>query len=161
MAIQSHLSPTTAYAAGLLRSFAPFERLPPAAAGRLVRGHRFCILERAAVVLRQGERAPELHCILGGLVKLVMHDPHRSERIVDIVGPGQCFCLTSMWLDLPCPVSAVVLESGGALSLQRRDIIDVAARHPALASRLLFWISWQQFRAKLGDEKGIDYLEDD
>lgn len=131
------------YAGDLLQSLPLFERLPAAVAAKLTRGHSYRSLETGAVVMARGERVPEISCVLGGLVKLVVSGGRHKERIIDIVGRGNCFCLASTLLDLPCPVTAVVLEAGRALTLRREAILEAAAGHPALALRILGRVSWQ------------------
>ncbi|MCU0766569.1 MAG: Crp/Fnr family transcriptional regulator [Gammaproteobacteria bacterium] len=133
-------------ASDLMQTFPLFERLPDDIAGKLAVGHAYRPLERGATVMAQGERSPALFCILDGMVKLVVPGGRQKERIIDIVGAGSCFCLASVFLNLPCPVTAVVLEPGRALTLKRDSVLEAAASHPALALRMLGRISWQLFQ---------------
>jgi CRP/FNR family transcriptional regulator len=137
---------TLSFAGDLLKSFALFDRLPPEIASRLLRGHGYRLLSPGTILLAQGEKASELFCVVSGLVKLVIRGGRQKERIIDIVGPGQCFCMASLFLELPSPVTAVVLEPGQALSLKREAVTEAAAAHPPLAIRLLGRVSWQLFQ---------------
>lgn len=143
---------TSSFAGDLLRSFALFERLPPEVAETLMGGHRYLLLASGATLVSQGDKVSELQCVISGLVKLVIRGGRQKERIIDLVGPGQCFCMASIFLDLPSPVTAVVLEPGRALALKREAVLDAAVAYPPLALRVLGRVSWQLFQKIRGAE---------
>jgi CRP-like cAMP-binding protein len=129
---------TTTFAdADLLKAIALFERLPPEVTSCVMRGHRYRSVQAGEVVVARGERVPYFKCILSGAVKLQLRGGRQKKRILAIVGPGQCFCMASVFLELPCPVTAVVLEPGRLLSLKREAVIEAATLHAPLSLRLL------------------------
>ena len=131
--------------ADLLQAITLFERLPPEVTNHVMRGHRYRSLEVGEVVVARGERAPYFNCILSGIVKLQVRGGRQKERIIGIVGPGECFCMASVFLDLPCPVTAVVLESGRLISLKRAAVIEAGTLYPPLLLRLLGRLSLQLY----------------
>lgn len=138
----------------LLQSIALFERLPSEVSDRVMLGHHYQSVEAGEVVVARGEKVPYFNCLLGGLVKLQVRGGRQKERIIDLVEPGQCFCMASVFLDLPCPIKAVALEPGRLLALRRESVIEAATSHPPLLLRLLGRLSlqlYQQIRAAEAD----------
>ena len=143
-----------ALAVDLLNSFPLFERLPAEIAERVTRDHAYRSLQPGAVVIRQGDKAADFNCVLSGLVKLSVTGGRQKERIVDLVGPGQSFCMASVFLDLSCPVTARVLQPGRLLVLNRQAVMEAVVQYPPLALRLLGRLSFQlhqQIRAAESD----------
>ena len=122
-------------AARAIQSFALFEKLPPGVVPRLLRGHGARSFERGEIVMAQGARSPELNCVLDGQIKLTVRCGRQKERIIDIVGAGKCFCLASLFLDLPWPVTAIALEPTRILTLQRQAVIQAAGSSPPMPTR--------------------------
>lgn len=137
---------SAALAADLLNVFALFERLPAEVAERVTRDHAYRSLQPGEVVIKQGDRASDLNCILSGLVKLSVSGGRQKERIIDLVGAGQCFCMASAFLELPCPVTVRVLEPGRLLVLNRQAVMEAVAQYPPLALRLLGRLSFQLYQ---------------
>jgi CRP-like cAMP-binding protein len=143
-----HGSPngSAALATDLLNSFPLFERLPAEIAERVTRDHGYRSLQPGAVVINQGDKATDFNCVLSGLVKLSVTGGRHKEHIVDFVGPGQAFCMASVFLELPCPVTARVLEAGRLLVLNRQAVMEAVAQYPPLALRLLGRLSFQLYQ---------------
>lgn len=137
---------SSALAGDLLNAFPLFERLPAEVAERATRDHAYRSLQAGEIIIRQGDRAPDFNCILGGIVKLSISGGRQKERIIDLVGAGQCFCLASAFLELPCPVTATVLEPGRLLILNRPAVMEAVASCPPLALRLLGRLSFQLYQ---------------
>jgi len=127
----------------LLDGVALFERLPPEIADRVAVGHTYRSIAAGESLISQGDKLPYFNCVLGGLVKLYVRGGRQKQRIIDLVGPGHTFCMASVFLALPCPVGAVVLEPGRLLALRRDSVIAAATQHPPLALRLLGRLSYQ------------------
>jgi len=134
---------SAALAIDLLNSFPLFEGLPAEIAERVTRDHAYWSLQPGAVVIRQGDKAADFNCVLSGLVKLSVTGGRQKERIIELVGPGQSFCMASVFLDLPCPVMARVLEPGRLLVLNRQAVMEAVVQYPPLALRLIGRLSYQ------------------
>jgi len=142
----SGASDSSAAVADLLESFPVFERLPPEVSRRLARGHEYRSMSPGDTVATRGTRVAFLYCVLSGLVKLSVSGGRQKERIIDLVGPGQTFCMASLFLDLPCPLSAVVLEPGRLLLLRRGSVLDAVQSSPVLSLRMLGKLSWKLYQ---------------
>ena len=151
-----HLSTSgsSALASDLLNNFPLFERLPAEVAERVTRDHAYRSLQPGEIVIKQGDRASDFNGVLGGIVKLSVSGGRQKERIIDLIGAGQCFCMASAFLELPCPVTASVLEPGRLLVLNRQAVMEAVASYPPLALRLFGRLSfqlYQQIRAAEAD----------
>jgi len=137
---------SSALASDLLNTFPLFERLPAEVAERVTRDHAYRSLQPGEVVIKQGDKASDFNCVLGGIVKLSVSSGRHKERIIDLIGVGQCFCMASAFLELPCPVTARVLEAGRLLVLNRQSVTEAVAAYPPLALRLLGRLSFQLYQ---------------
>lgn len=71
-------------------------------------------LPRGAIPCRPGEQPEFLHVLLTGAVGLFAEEI-RKEVLVDFFGPGDCFLLPAVLLNMPYSISVRLLEDGRLL----------------------------------------------
>lgn len=71
-------------------------------------------LPRDATPCHQGEKPEFLHVVLSGKVGLFAEGP-REEMLIEFFGPGDGFVLPAVMLDMPCLVTARLLDEGRIL----------------------------------------------
>lgn len=114
-----------------------FENLPGAEIPQVAKASKTLFLEKHGTLFRTGEACPGLHVVIDGQVKVVFSSTQGTEKVVDILQAGQSFGATELLLDEPYRAHAQAL--GGALVLQiaKPTILDLIARHPSFAHKLL------------------------
>lgn len=94
---------------GVINGLPAFRQLSRADQAMLANHAQLREVRRAAAIVRRGERMPGLVALAYGSAKLALRRPSGEEKVVRIIGPGECFGLASSLLDRPCPVDLVAL----------------------------------------------------
>lgn len=94
---------------GVISGLPVFRRLSRADLGMLVDQAQLREVRRGATIIRRGERMPGLVALAYGSAKLALRRPNGEEKVVRIIGPGECFGLAASLLDRPCPIDLVAL----------------------------------------------------
>lgn len=110
---------------------------------RIARLSSFRSMERGETVFDYGDSVRSVHCVLGGMVKLLVQTERRKERIVELVGPGQTFGEGLIFVDQPSPGRAVAVEDGRLLLLPAAALISMFDSSPGLAVRWLRRVGWR------------------
>lgn len=98
------------------------------------------------VVFRRGDPCDGVHVIVVGRVKLVLLAPARAEKVVEILGPGQSFGEPVMFIGRPHMLYAEALADSLLLLIHKTTILEVIARNPEFARRMLNELSQRLYR---------------
>lgn len=118
-----------------------FQELDLKEIDRIAAGTSELRVEKGEVLFRRGDACKGFHAIVYGQVKLAFTSPQGSEKVVDVVGPGQSFGEALMFTDRPYPVYAQVLADSMLLFISKETIDAEIARDPRIARLMLAGLS--------------------
>ena len=120
-----------------LSSLPLFHDLSTEELGRIAQGCQLRRLGRGEMVFRVGQPCDECHAVISGQVKLFAISPDGHEKVIELVGPGNCFAEAVMFLGRPYIVNAQALVSTLLLTVSKRVILAEIQRDPRLALQML------------------------
>jgi CRP-like cAMP-binding protein len=88
-------------------------------------------------LFRRGDPCEGFHVIVVGRVKLALLAPAGAEKVVEILGPGQSFGESVMFIGRPHVLYAEALADSLLLLIHKTAILEAIARNPGLARRML------------------------
>ncbi len=124
-----------------LANLALFHELGTEELERLAAGTTELRVQKGRVLFRRGEPCVGFHVIVYGRVKLGFVSPQGTEKVIEILGPGQSFGEAVMFLDRPYPVNAECLADSLLLHISKAVIDAELARDMRLARRMLAGLS--------------------
>jgi CRP-like cAMP-binding protein len=130
----------------LLRQFGLFGGLPSSDLKRLACAVAFRSMERGEVVIDYGGSVNEIHCVLSGMVKLLVRSGRRKERIFELAGSGSTFGEGLVFSGQPSPGRVVAIEDGRLLTVPAHALAELLKRSPGFALRLLRRVSQRMGR---------------
>lgn len=98
---------------------------------------------KGEVLFRRGSPCTGVHAVVYGQVKLSVSSPQGQEKVVEIIGPRQCFGEAVMFLDRPYPVTAETLADSLVLHVSRAAIDELLAGDPTFARAMLAGLSFR------------------
>ncbi len=114
-----------------------FPALPPDATRFIAGGCHRRTASRNQLLYEKGERLRGFFVLLDGRVKLAVLSAEGSERVLDIVLPGQTFAESAALLGRPCPLYAQSLSNSRLLFVELNRVREAIARWPAVAFAML------------------------
>ena len=118
-----------------------FNDLSRAELERLAAGCKLRRFSRGEHVFLVGEPCREFHVCVVGQVKLYAASPSGSEKVIDIVGPGQSFAEALMFTSRPYIINAQALSDCLLMSVSKQAVEGEIERDPRFALRMLAGIS--------------------
>lgn len=88
-------------------------------------------------LFRRGDPCDGMHLIVLGRVKLALLAPAGAEKVVEILGPGQSFGESVMFMGRPHTLYAEALAESLLLHIGKNAILEAVARNPEFARRML------------------------
>lgn len=145
-----------------------FEQLNDAELGRIA-GHTTLLnLPSGKSLFYQGDACRSFYVVHSGMVKLFRTSPDGSEKVLELVGPGQMFAEAVMFVGT-YPVHAVAIEDSCLFAFdckdfraQLHDNIDLCFRLMAAMSRRMHGLinEIDQLTLHSGTERLVRYLLD-
>lgn len=108
---------------------------------RLATGCQLRRVERGKVIFRTGDPCHEFHVNVLGQVKLFVISPTGTEKVVELVGPGNSFAEAVMFLGVPYVLSAQTLTDSLILSIEKDVVLREIGASPEFALRMLAGLS--------------------
>ena len=127
--------------AALLHHQPMFHQLSDAQIQALLPATREVRGQKGQVIFHRGDPCDGLYLVVYGRVKLAITSAQGTEKVIEIIHPGQSFAEAVMFLGTPCPVMAQFLEDGLLLQVDARSIDQAMSTDPAFARRLLAGLS--------------------
>ncbi|MDC7715968.1 Crp/Fnr family transcriptional regulator [Vogesella sp. DC21W] len=118
-----------------------FQQLSPAQRAALVPGTHEVRGQKGQVIFQKGDPCDGMYVVVFGKVKLALTAQNGSEKVMEILHPGQSFAEAVMFLNRPCPVMAQFLEDGLLLHVSAEVIFGAIASDPGFAQRMLAGLS--------------------
>ena len=108
---------------------------------RLATGCQLRRVERGKVIFRTGDPCHEFHVNVLGQVKLFVISPAGTEKVVELVGPGNSFAEAVMFMGVPYVLSAQTLTDSLILSIEKDVVLREIGASPEFALRMLAGLS--------------------
>jgi len=118
-----------------------FKELAPGELDRIAALTRQVRASRSEILFHRGDESKGFYVIAVGQVKLVFVSAHGSEKVVDILGPGQSFGEAVMFMERPHVVTAQALADSLLLHIQREAVFDELDTDPRFARRMIAGLS--------------------
>ncbi|MFU2209942.1 Crp/Fnr family transcriptional regulator [Solidesulfovibrio sp. C21] len=131
----------TTITAGELEGMALFATLSPAQREHVAREASVESIAAGGIYFSERTASTGFHVLLSGRVKLFKVAEDGKEQIIYIFGPGEPFCLCSVFSDGKHPANLAALESSRVLVLAPRQFERLSKEDPALLLVLLKVIS--------------------
>lgn len=106
-----------------------------------------------SILFRKGDTCAGFHVVVYGQVKLAFGASDGTEKVVEILGPGQSFGEAVMFLDKPNVVFAETLTDSLLLHVGKAVILQELERSPDFARRMLGGLAHRLHRI-VGDLEG-------
>ena len=104
-------------------------------------------------MFRKGDSCAGFHVVVYGQIKLAFGASDGSEKVVEILGPGQSFGEAVMFLDKPNVVFAETLTDSLLLHVGKAVILQELEHNPDFARRMLGGLAHRLHRI-VGDLEG-------
>ena len=114
-----------------------FAELGNAEISRLAEGAQEIVLKKKEILFREGDPADALYTVVGGSIKLAIGHSRNQEKVIDMVGRGQCFGEIAMFLQSPCPSTAQAIEDSYLLAINRNTLMKALDHNCMLAGKML------------------------
>jgi len=123
--------------AQIVGRLALFQELTADQARGIVAEARERHLSKGELLFQKGDRARGFFVIVSGQIKLAFPSVHGSEKVVEILGPGQSFGEALMFMDRPYPVFAEAVIDSLLVEVPSQPVIDLLRKDPAFAQAML------------------------
>ena len=119
------------------------------------------------LVFRRGDPCNGFHVIVYGQIKLALAGHDGSEKVVEVLGPGQSFGEAVMFLERPYVVFAEALADSLLLFIGKAALLAEIERNPRFARKMLAGLAMRLHRLmgdleayslKTGTQRVIGYL---
>ena len=118
-----------------------FSSLSPEEIARIARGTREIHALKNDVLFHKGDQPTGFHLIAYGQIKLGFTSSQGSEKVIDILGPGQTFGEAVMFMDKPYPVFAQALSDAQLLHISKQAMLDELERDPLFSRKMIASLS--------------------
>jgi CRP-like cAMP-binding protein len=125
----------------LLQSVPLFASIDDKCRRVLLRGCREIDVPRGSVIHGAGEMASGIYALVSGRVKLAIPAAHGSEKVIELLGPGDTFGQSATFLGAPHIASAETLTPARLLHVDRSAVLTAVRRHHQFAERILIALS--------------------
>jgi len=113
-----------------------FSGLDEATVSELAKGSSSMEFDADELVYSEGDPAGGMYVVLSGRVKLTVSSSDGKSLILRILGAGEVFSLSSMFLQRPQETSAETLERSTVSFVKRAELLRLMNKHGDLALRL-------------------------
>src|SRR5512133_1635577 len=97
-------------------------------------------------LFHRGDPCDGMHVIVLGRVKLALLAPAGAEKVIEILGPGQSFGESVMFMEKPHVLDAEAIADSLLLHIRRRAILETVERNPEFSRRMLYELSQRLYR---------------
>ena len=147
------MSPRAIKVEEFLRNLPLFRDLSAGEVDRIAASTSQVRMPTGSILFRKGDSCAGFHVVVYGQVKLAFGASDGSEKVVEILGPGQSFGEAVMFLDKPYAVFAETLTDSLLVHVGRAVILQELERSPDFARRMLGGLAHRLHRI-VGDLEG-------
>ncbi|BEV73413.1 Crp/Fnr family transcriptional regulator [Paludibacterium sp. THUN1379] len=127
--------------AALLRHQPLFQALSPEQLSALLPHAQEVRADKGQVLFQKGDPCDGMYVVVFGRVKLSLFSAQGSEKVVEVIQPGQSFAEAVMFLGYPMPVLAQCLDDALLLKIDADGILQALSADADFARRLLAGMS--------------------
>ena len=117
---------------------------------RIAAGTTELHVARGTRIVERGEACNGFHCVVYGQVKLAFVSAQGSEKVVQIIAPGQSFGEAVMFMEKSYIVSAHALNDCFLLHISKQVVFDELEQNPKFSRRMLAALS-RRLHGVMGD----------
>ena len=121
----------------LLPRLSMFSELTEDQVARLAGECRYRKIAKGEVLFQRGDPPHGFYHVVAGQVKLAFSSRQGSEKVVEIIGPGNSFGEAVMFLDRPYPVFAAALVKAELVQVSQSAIFGLLDSDPSFARAML------------------------
>jgi CRP/FNR family transcriptional regulator, dissimilatory nitrate respiration regulator len=125
----------------LLKRIDLFHGLPEPVLGELATTALLRQFRPGQVIVAEGAGERNLHALLSGRVKMFKASPDGKEQTLFLFGPGEAFCLWTLFQKHTSPGTIAALETSRLLVIPGSGIERTASVHPALLHHFVVFLS--------------------
>lgn len=108
---------------------------------RIAQGTREVRVTKGGLLFQKGDPANGFYLVVHGQVKLAFPSPNGTEKVVEIIHPGQSFGEAVMFMEKPYPVNAQALADSLLLHVAKATVFEEIERNSAFARKMLAGLS--------------------
>lgn len=124
-----------------LGSLPLFEALDPCALARVAAGVDAVNAPKGTVLLRRGDPCTGFHVVVFGQIKLSLQTPRGDEKVVELIGRGQSFGESVMFLNHAYRLTAEALTDSKLIHLPKAVVLAEIERDAMFAYRMIAGLS--------------------
>ena len=126
---------------GFLSKLPLFNELVPAELEQIAEATVETHVPRGELIFQRGDPCLGFHSVVYGRVMLGFTSPHGTEKVVEIIEPGQSFGEALMFMEKPYIVSAQALADSMLLHVSKAAIFEELERDSKFARKMLAGLS--------------------
>lgn len=127
---------------GLLSSQALFRHISPPQLEQLRQDVARVELDKGQILFRKGEMADGAYVIVYGLIKLSVFSLEGTDKVLELIRPGQSFGEAMIFLDEPYPFCAEALENTLLLRIPPHALLRLLDQSPRIARQMMASLSF-------------------
>ena len=131
-----------------------FREIERSALQQIARGTTAVDAPRGTVLFRRGDRVSGFYVVIFGQVKLAIYSPDGGEKVIELMGPGQSFAESVMFLNKPHALTGETLEDTKLVHVSREAVESELRRDPAFARRVIAGLS-QRLHQLVADVENV------
>ncbi|WP_226458797.1 Crp/Fnr family transcriptional regulator [Quatrionicoccus australiensis] len=122
---------------------------------------------KGEILFHKGDPCHGFYLIVSGKVKLLFNSLGGSEKVIEILMPGQSFGESAMFMDQPYPLSAQALSDASFIYITKASVLQALESNAQLARQLITRLSSslhqlfqnQEFNGmRSGKQRIVDYI---
>jgi CRP-like cAMP-binding protein len=98
-------------------------------------------LDKGLSLFQKGDTAEACFILVYGLIKLAIPSTNGSDKILELIRPGQCFGEAMLFLEEPYPFYAEALEPSLLLRLPKNALFKLLEQSPTIARQMMTGLS--------------------
>lgn len=126
---------------GMLAQLPLFQQLQDSEIQSLAAGTREIELAKGQMLFQKGYVLDGFYVVVDGQIKLAFSSAQGNEKVVALVGSGQCFGEAIMFLEMSSPVFAQALADSRVLYIAKQGLFAAINGDSAFACRMLAGLS--------------------
>lgn len=144
-----------------------FSTLSASELNRIAASARKILSLKGEILFHKGDQCHGFYLIVSGKVKLLFNSLGGSEKVIEILMPGQSFGESAMFMEQPYPLSAQALSNASFIYITKTSVLQALESNSQLARKLITSLSSslhqlfqnQEFNGmRSGKQRIVDYI---